>query len=117
MSQPDVKNISAATGTYPVLKPGGEPVSRGGKETAEAGKNVPEPSQPDVEKLVQALNVATQSIGRDLRFQVDLENGRSIIQVLDRETGELIRQIPPENARTYVSEIGDVALRLYDARV
>ena len=117
MSQPDVKNISAATGTYPALKPGGEPVSRGGKQTAEAGKNVPEQSQPDVEKLVQELNIATQGIGRDLRFQVDLENGRSIIQVLDRETGEIIRQIPPENAKTYVSEIGDVALRLYDALV
>ena len=117
MSDQDVKNISAATGSYPALRPGGEPVSRGGKPTAEAGKNVPEQPQPDVEKLVQELNVATQSIGRDLRFQVDLENGRSIIQVLDRETGEIIRQIPPENAKTYVSEIGDVALRLYDARV
>ena len=117
MSDQDVKNISAATGSYPVLRPGSEPVSRGGKPTAEAGKNVPEQPQPDVEKLVQELNVATQSIGRDLRFQVDLENGRSIIQVLDRETGEIIRQIPPENAKTYVSEIGDVALRLYDARV
>ncbi len=117
MSEQDVKNISAATGTYAVLRPSGEPVSRGGKQTAEAGKNVPEQSQLDVEKLVQELNVATQSIGRDLRFQVDLENGRSIIQVLDRETGEIVRQIPPENAKTYLSEIGDVALRLYDARV
>ncbi|MDJ0793404.1 MAG: flagellar protein FlaG [Woeseiaceae bacterium] len=117
MSDQDVKNISATTGTYAVLRPGREPVSQGGKEAAEAGKNVPEQSEPDVEKLVQELNVAAQSIGRDLRFQVDLENGRSIIQVLDRETGELIRQIPPENAKTYVSEIGDVALRLYDARV
>ena len=117
MSEQDVKNISAATGTYPVLKPDGEAVSRRGKQTAEAGKNVPETPKVDVEKLVQELNVATQSIGRDLRFQVDLENGRSIIQVLDRETGEIIRQIPPEYAKTYVSEIGDVALRLYDARV
>ncbi len=117
MSQQDVKNISAATGTYPVQKTNWEPVSRGGKQTAETGKDVPAQSQPDVENLVQALNFAATSIGRDLRFQVDLENGRSIIQVLDRETGEIIRQIPPEHARTYVSEIGDVALRLYDARV
>jgi len=117
MSQPDVKNISAPTGTYAVLKPVTETVSRGGKQEAEAGNKMPEPEQPDMEKLVQKLNVATQSIGRDLRFEVDLENGRSVIQVLDRETGEIIRQIPPENAKTYVSEIGDVALRLYDARV
>ena len=70
-----------------------------------------------MEKLARKLNLATQSIGRDLRFQVDLEKGRSVIQVLDRETGEIIRQIPPENAKTYVSNFGDVALRLYDAVV
>ena len=117
MSEQDVRNISAATGSYPVLRPGGEPVGRGGKQAVEAGNNVPEKAQPDAEKLVQELNVASRSIGRDLRFEVDLENGRSVIQVLDRETGEIIRQIPPENAKTYVSDIGDVALRLYDARV
>ncbi len=117
MSDQDVRNISAATGSYPALRPGGEPVSRSGKQAAVAGKNVPENTRPDTERLVQELNVASQSIGRDLRFEVDLENGRSVIQVLDRETGEIIRQIPPENAKTYVSDIGDVALRLYDARV
>jgi len=35
----------------------------------------------------------------------------------DSETGEIIRQIPPENAKTYVSDMGDVALRLYDKQV
>ncbi len=117
MSEQDVKNISAATGTYAVLRPARDAASRDGKQVAEAGNNVPEQSKPDMEKLVQRLNIAIQSIGRDLRFEVDLENGRSVIQVLDRETGELIRQIPPENAKTYVSDIGDVALRLYDALV
>ena len=59
----------------------------------------------------------SQSIGRDLRFEVDIHSGKSVIQVLDRETGEIIRQIPPENAKTYVSDNGDVALRLFDRRV
>jgi len=117
MSVQDVKTISAATGSFPALKMPADTEDKGGNTTATAGKNVPVKEQPDMEVLAQKLNLATQSIGRDLRFQVDLEKGRSVIQVLDRETGEIIRQIPPENAKTYVSDMGDVALRLYDALV
>lgn len=124
MSDQDVRTISAATGTFPALKPvadseakSGKVAAEAGKVSAEVGKNVPVKEQPDMEKLARNLNIASQSIGRDLRFQVDLESGRSVIQVLDSETGEIIRQIPPENAKTYVSDMGDVALRLYDARV
>lgn len=115
MSDQDVKTISAATGSFPALKLPADTEEKGGNIPARTGKEVPVREQPNMEKLAQKLNLATQSIGRDLRFQVDLEKGRSVIQVLDRETGEIIRQIPPENAKTYVSEFGDVALRLYDA--
>jgi len=117
MSNQDVRTISAATGSYPALQLPADAEDKGGKAPAMVGKEVPVREQPDMEKLAQKLNLAAQTIGRDLRFQVDLENGRSVIQVLDRETGEIIRQIPPENAKTYVSDFGDVALRLYDAVV
>ena len=70
--------------------------------------------RPDMEQLAQSLNVSSRSIGRDLRFEVDMESGRSVIQVLDRDTGELIRQIPPEKTSLYLLEAGSVALRLYD---
>ncbi len=52
----------------------------------------------NVDEVVQKLNIASLSIGRTLRFKVDVLTGESIIQVLDRDTGELIRQIPPEEA-------------------
>jgi uncharacterized FlaG/YvyC family protein len=117
MSNQDVRTISAVTGSYPALKVQANTEDKGGKTPATTGKEVPVREQPNMEKLAQKMNLATQTIGRDLRFQVDLEKGSSVIQVLDRETGEIIRQIPPENAKTYVSDFGDVALRLYDAVV
>lgn len=43
-----------------------------------------------------------------------MESGRSVIQVLDRETGEIIRQIPPEKAEVTLTSNGFVELRLYD---
>lgn len=33
---------------------------------------------------------------RDLRFSVDEETGRTVVKVLDSRSGEVIRQIPPE---------------------
>ena len=116
MSEQDIKQVSAMTGTFAALTPA-QVRARGGNARAETGKDLPQTETPDLEMLAKELNVASQMIGRDLRFQVDMQSGRSVIQVLDRETGEIIRQIPPENAKTYVSEIGDVVLRLYDNMV
>ena len=117
MSEQDLKPISSTTGTYRTLRLP-EAMQAGGKTEPAAGKSVPqEEARPDMESLAKSLNVAAQSIGRDLRFQVDMQTGKSVIQVLDRDTGEIIRQIPPEKAKMYVSDSGAVALRLFDERV
>jgi len=120
MSSDDIKSVSSATGTFRQLSPPvGASDSTSGKDETTPGKNVPvvEKSGPEIEELARKLNVASQSIGRDLRFEVNMASGRSVIQVLDRETGEVIRQIPPEKASLYHSETGVVALRLYDRQV
>ena len=124
MSNADIKQISSATGTFQALQFKAPEVARGGKATPdtgkvapEAGKEAPVPAeeQVDLEAIAAELNVASQSIGRDLRFKVDMNSGSSVIQVLDRDTGEIIREIPPEKAKLSVSSNGDMQLRLYDA--
>ena len=117
MSDQDVKPISSATGVFAAPQAAFSRSDATGNSEPQGGNNVPAVESPDVEKLTQALNVASQSIGRDLRFEVDMESGQSVIQVLDRDTGEIIRQIPPEKAEVYLSDAGSVALRLYDARI
>ncbi|MDH3350135.1 MAG: flagellar protein FlaG [Gammaproteobacteria bacterium] len=120
MSNEDIKSVSSVTGTFRQLRPqvGGSTATTGNEEPT-PGKKLPvaEKSGPEIEALARKLNVASQSIGRDLRFEVNMDSGRSVIQVLDRETGEVIRQIPPEKASLYHSETGAVALRLYDRQV
>jgi len=122
MSSDDLKSVGSVTGTFrqlPTQQQAAGKTSTNGNDRATPGKNVPvaEQRSPDVEALAKKLNVATQSIGRDLRFEVNMDSGRSVIQVLDRETGEVIRQIPPEKASLYRSSNGAVALRLYDEQV
>ena len=120
MATEDLKSVSSVTGTFRQLPAteGGRPTAAG-KAESPTGKDMPADrmSAAEVQELAKKLNVATQSIGRDLRFEVDMQKGTSVIQVLDRETGEVIRQIPPEKASLYVSSDGGVALRLYDAQV
>lgn len=117
MSDQDVKPISNVTGTFQALQLKPEQVPPDGNKAPETGKQVPEAEparRPDLEALAAKLNVVSRSIGRDLRFKVNMDSGSSVIQVLDRETGEIIREIPPEEAEVSVSVRGDVQLRLYD---
>lgn len=119
MSEQTIKAISSATGNFRSL---GSPTmprtdSDGGKVGSTDGKALPvEPARPkpDMQKIAKLLNMAPRSIGRNLRFEVDLDSGTSVIQVLDRETGEVIRQIPPEKVSTYLQAEGGLAIRLYD---
>ena len=116
MSESIVSPISG-TGTYRVAVPPAAPskIEENGKPAAESGKVLPpEPEKPDLEAVAEKLNQSTQAIGRDLRFEVNLDSGHSVIQVLDRETGEIIRQIPPEKITPQVQENGALMLRLYD---
>ena len=117
MSDQDVKPVSARTGQFAVVGLAPDKLVHAGNTQSDSGKNVPEIEKAGMEILASKMNIVSRSIGRDLRFQVDMDSGKSVIQVLDRETGELIRQIPPESAESYVSDHGEVVLRLYDGRV
>ena len=119
MAEADLKAVTSATGTFAALRPQPQGDADNGNRVPESGNNVPVPEKtgPDMEELARALNLATESIGRDLRFEVDMDSGQSVIQVLDRDTGEVIRQIPPEKADLYLSGSGAVQLRLYSNRV
>lgn len=54
------------------------------------------PDKQAVSYLVDALNNMSRVVDRNLEFEVDESSGRIIIRVTDGKTGELIREIPPE---------------------
>ena len=99
---------SATTGVNPVL--------RVGNAEPETGKDLPEVEvkRPDIAELAAELNAVSRSYGRDLRFQVDMQQGKAFLQVIDRETGEVIRQIPQDKTSVGLAENGVVQIRLFD---
>ncbi len=64
------------------------------QEKNESEKNLL--TEKDIDKAVTDLNSSIQSIQRSLKFSVDEELGRIIINVTDKKTNELVRQIPSE---------------------
>ncbi len=47
-----------------------------------------------IEDVVSDLNDLVRNLQRELRFSVDTNSGDTIIKVVDRETDEVVRQIP-----------------------
>lgn len=56
------------------------------------------PKAEDLQSAVLRLNEAVQSMQRNLEFTVDESTGRTVVKVIDKETSEVIRQIPSEEA-------------------
>lgn len=76
--------------------------SADGKSPAAAGKVVPPSAAAQggrtvaLADAVSELNDYVQNIQRDLQFSIDEASGQTIIKVIDSQSKELIRQIPPE---------------------
>ncbi|MGD8176786.1 flagellar protein FlaG [Marinimicrobium sp. ARAG 43.8] len=49
-----------------------------------------------VREAITQMNEYIQSTQRDLRFTIDRELGETIVKVVDRQTEEVVRQIPDE---------------------
>lgn len=62
-------------------------------QKAEAAKKAAEAEEP-IESVVSDLNQLVQSLHRELQFSVDNDSGETVIKVVDRETDEVLRQIP-----------------------
>lgn len=76
-----------------------------------------EKARVSAQRLKQALeqiNAKASGLSPSLRFEPDADSGVVIIKVLNRETGEVIRQLPPE-AVVKAAETGESLPTLVDA--
>lgn len=93
----------------------GQPPAAGGAPAPEQAETARESR---VSEAVSNLNDYVQSVQRDLEFEVDRDLGQTIVRVIDRETGEVIRQIPDEIALKLAEKLQqDEPLTLFSVRV
>ena len=68
-------------------------------------------------KTADRLNQIAQSIDRNLKFSVDDGTGEVVSAVIDRETDEVIRQIPEERVLAMRENIESLKGILFSAKI
>jgi len=49
-----------------------------------------------VRRAAETINRQLQAVAPNLRFSVDEDTGKTVVRVVDTDTGEIIRQVPSE---------------------
>jgi flagellar protein FlaG len=56
------------------------------------------PTMGQVDDAVKNINGALKALSQNLEFSVDTESNRVIVKVVDKQTNEVIRQMPSSEA-------------------
>lgn len=63
----------------------------------------------DTSSVVAELNSLAQNLQRNLVFSVDQKSGDTVIKVLDKETDEVVREIPSKDLREIKARLEETA--------
>ena len=91
-----------------------QPNAAGLGEGVPAADPLQAPSLP-VETAVSSIQAFAQSIQRNLNFSLDDSSGRVVVKVTDSVFGEVIRQIPSEEALRLAESLDEVRSLLFKA--
>jgi len=68
----------------------------------------------EIDRAVLKVNEYLEAAGRGLRFSFDDSSGRTVVQVVDTETDDVIKQIPSEEMLTVIRNIRDITGNIID---
>jgi flagellar protein FlaG len=72
-------------------------------------------SREDVEAAVATIQDFVQTVRRDLNFSLEEGSGRVVVKVTDAGSGDVIRQIPSEEALQLAENLSEVRSLLFKA--
>lgn len=86
-------------------------------EQSSTGASAPvkEASREQVEEAVATIQEFVQSVRRSINFAVDDGSGRVVVKVTDAGSGDVIRQIPSEEALKLAENLSEVRSLLFKA--
>lgn len=74
-------------------------------------------SRPQLEQVAEKLQEFIGKMNRGLEFSVDKDSGRDVIKVLDKTSGELIKQYPTEEVLSLVAKLSEATGNFVDSKV
>ena len=102
-----------------------EPPTRSGRltpaepQSAERQPQEKEPLKVDLataEKIAEAIQQFVRSMDVKLNFQIHEGTGNIMVRVINEETGEVIREIPPSQVLDLAARIDKMIGALFDAK-
>ena len=78
----------------------------------EFAKNLSDLSREELDDTISKLNDSLQNIQRNLEFSLEKDVGRIVINVRDKETDEVLRQIPTEEMLELARNLQEVNEKL-----
>ena len=121
-----IQNISQSVGPDPVLKgpshaqreERNEPTAAVPVHSADPAGVLAAGSSEDVVRVVQEINnMVHQVSGTKISFDVDAQTGRAVVKVLNKETGDVIRQLPTEELLNLVFKMEQLSGLIFSQEV
>ncbi len=69
----------------------------------------------DVGEAVERIRTQVQTLQRNLNFSVDDSTGEVVVQVLDGDSGKVLRQIPSEDILRLAERLDEMRSLLFEA--
>jgi len=69
-----------------------------------------------LDAAVKTLNQSPQMTERSLEFSIDKTSDKVVVKIVDRKTGEVIRQIPSKETLALAQELKKGAAHLFSAK-
>ena len=92
-----------------------ESLSPGKDSVVEPERDAAAITRAEVEEAVSNIQEFVQSVRRDINFSLDDGNGRVVVKVTDAGSGDVIRQIPSEEALRLAENLTEVRSLLFKA--
>lgn len=105
----DIQTLSLGQSPQPELRAGDavrKPAVQAQVQTAQQPQQKPEPSPLQLQQALQTINRKLAN-STSLEFSVDQSTKMTIVRVVDKDSGELIRQIPSDAALAIAESIGE----------
>lgn len=85
-------------------------------QTREAVEQSPEVERDQLQTAVSDLQDFVQSVRRDINFNLDEESGRVVVNVTEAASGDVIRQLPSEEALRLSENLSEIRSLLFEAK-
>ncbi|PAU65652.1 flagellar biosynthesis protein FlaG [Pseudomonas sp. PIC25] len=114
-TQPTVSSSAREAASKPA-----EPTAAASAEASEAERSsnvAAGVSRDQLEEAVSSIQEFVQSVRRDINFSLDDGSGRIVVKVTDAASGDVIRQIPSEEALKLAESLSEMRSLLFKTQV